>query len=159
MHTKRDIYIFSYKRPRLVVWKAWKATEEVPPISAENPGSTTENMLLLLFTTQQLSKKMAKPQKRVLLNTGKDAFPFNTWNSCSSLLRKSICSNKTFWSSSKKKKRKVVLLICGNNSWENSRWAIHYDKTKYFSSKKKKKKSVAQTYDRFCAESHEYKSM
>lgn len=61
-------------------------------------------------------KKMAKPQKRVLLNTGKDAFPFNTWNSCSSLLRKSICSNKTFWSSSKKKKRKVVLLICGNNS-------------------------------------------
>lgn len=57
-----------------------------------------------------------KPQRCVLLKTGKDAFPFNTWNSCSSLLRKSICSNKTFWSSSNKGKRKVVFLICINNS-------------------------------------------
>lgn len=34
----------------------------------------------------------------------------------------------------KGKRRKVVLLICGNNSWEDGYWAIHYDKTKYFSS-------------------------
>jgi len=100
-----------------------------------------------------------KPQVCVLLKTGKDAFPFNTWNSCSSLLRKSICSNKTFWSSSNKEKRKVVLLICINSSWKNSCRAIHYYKTKYFSSSVKIKKCVAQTYNRFCAESHEYKSM
>lgn len=78
-----------------------------------------------------------KPQRCVLLKTGKGAFPFNTWNSCSSLLRKSICSNKTFWSSSNKGKRKVVLLICINNSWKNSCRAIHYYQTKYFSSYKK----------------------
>lgn len=90
------------------------------------------------LTTTNHSQITPKPQICVLLKTGKDAFPFNTWNSCSSLLRKSICSNKTFWSSSNKEKRKVVLIICINNSWKNSCRAIHYCKTKYFSSYKKK---------------------
>lgn len=49
---------------------------------------------------QSLTMKSKVRKKKDLRKTGNGEVPFRAWNSCSSLLLKSICSSRTFWSSS-----------------------------------------------------------
>lgn len=60
-------------------------------------------LFVLTFIRYKLFLQRRQTMRNNLRKTGNGELPLRAWNSCSSLLRKSICSSRTFWSSSERR--------------------------------------------------------
>lgn len=67
---------------------------------------------------------MFRVGKEDLRKTGNGELPFRAWNSCSSLLRKSICSRRTFCSSSGVQTKHTSELCTTQHNHTSPQWTM-----------------------------------